>query len=164
MCLYTNESKAVKTDTDIVCYKTVFLDEKTMAIMSSVKYFTYNMGETHNEKNWTDCPKERSKDCLRYLPAAYHEFLKKFKYEVHIGFHSFKRYWDAHGAKHGSCAYILKCVIPKGSMVFTGKTYTGDDSYCSSSITILAYRKIGGSGWWTKPGVEFKEEQVKKRK
>jgi hypothetical protein len=155
MCLYTNESKAVKTDRDIVCYKTVFLDEKTMAIMSAVKYFTYNMSETYHEKNWL----ERAEN----LPVSCHEFLK-FKHEVHIGFHSFKKYWDAYGAKHGSCTYILKCVIPKGSMVFTGKTYTGEDSYCSNNITILAYRKIGGSGWWTKPGAEFKEETVKKRK
>lgn len=148
MCLYTNESKAVKTDTDIVCYKTVFLDEKTMAIMSAIKYFAYNMGETYNEKNWRDYPEDFHVTC--------HAFLK-FKYEVYIGFHSFKRYWDACGAKRGSCAYILKCVIPKGSMVFTGKTYTGEDSYCSNNITILAYRKIGGSGWWIKPGVEFRK-------
>lgn len=154
MCLHTNESKAIKTETDIICYKTVFLDEKTMAIMSAIKYFTYNMGETYNEKNWTDCAENKA--------MAFYE--SNYKYEVHKGFHSFKKYWDAYGAKHGSCAYILKCVIPKGSMVFTGKTYTGEESYCSNSITILAYRRIGGSGWWIKPGVEFKEEPAKKRK
>ena len=155
MCLYTNESKAVEIDKDIVCYKTVFLDEKTMAIMSAIKYFAYNMGETYNEKNWWGLAED--------LQVSSHEFLK-LKYEVNIGFHSFKKYWDAYGAKHGSCEYILKCVIPKGSMVFTGKTYTGEDSYCSNSIKILAYRKIGGSGWWTKPGVKFKEKLAKKRK
>lgn len=157
MCLYTNELKAIETNTDIVCYKTVFLDEKTMAITSAIKYFAYNIGETYNEKNWWGLAEAED------LPASRHEFLK-FKYEVHVGFHSFKRYWDAYGAKHGLCAYILKCVIPKGSMVFTGKTYTGEDSYCSNSIKILAYRKIGGSGWWIKPGAEFKKEAVKKRK
>jgi hypothetical protein len=156
MCLYTNESKAVETDKDIVCYKTVFLDEKTMAIMSAIKYFTYNMGETYHEKNWLNCTENLPVSCHEFLLVSCHGFLK-FKYKVHIGFHSFKRYMDAYGAKRGSCAYILKCVIPKGSMVFTGKTYTGEDSYCSNNITILAYRKIGGSGWWTKPGVEFKE-------
>lgn len=147
MCLYTQQKTAEIAQKNITVYKTVYITEQPELIISSViKFFRYEIGVSYKEPRWDD----------RSTP-----FIPSLHKTVNHGFHSYVKYWDAFRIC-GTNKAVLKCVIPKGTKYFLGEDGTGDKSYCSEELRVVAYKLNGLGDWYVEPGVKYTRKSKKK--
>ncbi len=123
MCLTTHDKFAVKAQSDIICYKIV---NRTRG-MRRGKYksfwqgFRYQLGEEYHEERFEDTP--RFRDILRVIGV----------YDVYFGFHSYVN--DPIGYLARENDVVIKCVIPKGTLMYTSYN---NEQYCSQDIRLVA--------------------------
>lgn len=137
MCLAVEkDSKPIKSDKDIVCYKICI--QNSNAIYSPFYSYKYEIGKEYNNIVIDKEPKCRFR--FYYISSGFHSFaylddciayLKHFSYWVDLE-PNFKY-------------VILKCIIPNGSLFYTG-TFSVKDadckSYASKQLKILEYVRI----------------------
>ena len=138
MCLYPDNDKAVRAKKDIICYKVVYKHSKLVnndhpSFTSAVQGFIYRLGEGY-VSNWF----------MKHVTTG----------EVRFGFHSYMTETLAQNHTSGRNEIILKCVIPKGTLYFTGNNFltpgeTGYtlNQYCSSRVRVIGWRFPDGLGY-----------------
>lgn len=132
MCMYSLQKQAVVTTKDLVCYKVVYHFKEPFALASEVYNFQYEPGKEYTAERFDVAPGTgfNLMSCVNY------------------GFHSYMRYRDAVGFRYNDRKVVMKCIIPKGSLVFLGSN--GTDCYCSNKIRVIGYQHRGERGWTTK--------------
>lgn len=139
MCMYTIQKQAVVTTKDLVCYKVVYHFEEPFALASEVYNFQYELGREYTAERFDVTPKST---VLGYDTDF------NLMSSVNHGFHSYMKYRDAVCFRYNDRRVVMKCIIPKGSLVFLGTN--GTDCYCSNKIRVIGYQHRGQRGWTTK--------------
>lgn len=123
MCLFTEQTKPLIAEEDIVCYK--------------IYYDSYGVLRTP----WRNVPMPKKDEIITTDLED-----KPFEGYVRFGYHSLEQLIDATfiasvlSNSWLSYSVVVKCVIPKGSkyyrgiFYFKGKEYS---SYCSKSIKVI---------------------------
>lgn len=127
MCLDVYHKFPNIARTDIVCYKVLLSSDEWMNSPYQNFHWKYNKKYTANE---------RFKICSKFKGR---EYLCNDKYEVEEGyFHTFKTQTEAEISFElwGSAfTRVYKCIIPAGSLYFSGK-YGTFDGYASKKLII----------------------------
>jgi hypothetical protein len=143
MCLYTNQTKPLVAEKDITCYKVVYKHSEFSTLHSEIRGFEYELGHTYRIRTGRFGPSENGR--------------------VHEGFHSFDTLKHAL-AYGGKSLVLMKCVIPKGSLYFEGKSmlnmYLNKEEgrigkqYCSNQLRVIAWKPMWHGKWNTEPEPE----------
>lgn len=143
MCL--SKAKRIKCKKDIVCYKLAFvsnhLQDNDFDIKTAVFKTLYQFEPIIFNKEESAIIKGIDIEIpTRYIENENgHSFevsKEKRKTSIYGGmFHSYKKLWDAQieANNEGFYCYVIKCTIPKDSILFKGK-FCGRKSYASSKI------------------------------
>ena len=121
MCLTTHDEFAVKTQSDIICYKIV---NRTRG-MRRGKYksfwreFPYQLGEEYHEERFEVVSRLHAHDSCS---------------AVYFGFHSYANNPVGHYLI-GENEAVIKCVIPRGTLMYTSYD---NEQYCSQDIRLVA--------------------------
>lgn len=131
MCLYADEEKARPAESDMVCYKVmrhVYCNDR-YALRSQYYDFNYNVGKSYL---CYDFSKEAGRSIMRYD-----------NYTVEHGFHSYMKLdmvlFHAEDSFNSCALVIVKCIIPKGTLMFSA---TDDGEYCSERIKVIGYESF----------------------
>lgn len=133
MCLYTDEETARLSENDIVCYKVVrHVHCDNRYVLSSEYYgFKYNVGKSYL--------------CYDFRTGARHSIMWRDNCNcvVEHGFHSYitldKALSHAESMFNNSTVVIMKCIIPKGTLMFSSADYS---EYCSERIKVIGYESF----------------------
>lgn len=117
MCLETNQTIPNVATKDIIVYKMLEKDDSSCKFRSFHKLVPIKLGETYYS-NFTF-------DSERNVLMGLHSYAKKKETIRDI---------KASLVSSGYIGLIVKCVIPKGSLYYTG-TFSGCKCYASDSIT-----------------------------
>ena len=130
MCLYTKQTESKIAEEDITCYKFYIRCDK-MLISPYQGFIAPKIGIVAN----TELEKP-------YKPGEFKLFYRDFYgfKRVDNGFHSFKVLEEVKSVvneqKNRFDLVIFKCIIPKGSLYYSGK-FLDYESYCSNSIKLV---------------------------
>jgi hypothetical protein len=131
MCLYADEETARPAENDIVCYKVmrrVRCDNRCV-LRSEYYGFDYRVGKSYL--------------CHEFSEEADRSIARYDNYVVERGFHSYMKIDEA--LSHAKDAYyydtlvIVKCMIPKGSLMFSA---ISDGEYCSERIKVIGWESL----------------------
>ena len=130
MCLYTKQTESKIAKKDITCYKFYIRCDK-MLLSPYQGSIAPKIGIVANTELGKPYKPEEFK-------LSYRDFYG-FK-RLDNGFHSFKVLEEAKSVvneqKNGFDLVIFKCIIPKGSLYYSGK-FLDYESYCSNSIKLV---------------------------
>lgn len=120
MCLYTKQTEPKIAEEDIICYKFYTRDNEML--------FSPYQGSRAPEIG-----------VITNTELGIHNFLG-FK-RIDKGFHSFKTLeetkHEVKGCWNNHDLVIFKCIIPKGSLYYSGIFKGYYESYCSNSIKLI---------------------------
>lgn len=163
MCLYTQDTKPLRADRDITCYKIVNLhyDDAPNPEPFRSKFFNfrYGLGKTYKLNG-------RLGACISKRVTENGVLI----FEVNKGFHSYKDY------KHAIEEYrlselvfsqffsdkeyvhiMLECVIPKGSLYYKGE----DNDLCSNALRVNRWGYCVREPEWSSEQPDVKPESDK---
>jgi hypothetical protein len=120
MCLITEQKKPIKIREDMTVYKNFRFGENKESFKpwNYIFKYSYKLNNLHAEEmtydncfqSWTD----------GITAEKYHDAKREEYTHVHKGFHSASTYKRAGDLAQVGC--IIKCIIPKGSLIFKDKT------------------------------------------
>jgi hypothetical protein len=131
MPVYTTREEPIAAKEDTTVYKVFLIDADGNFVSPSADYFFYPVGEDLVEKKFGQTEL-----------LAYSEFIG-YPYLVRIGFHSFVNKNDAitwakkkHEELGGNAnVAVVKCTIPKESLVFPAMYHDGNDLTVPSVVS-----------------------------
>lgn len=140
MCLYLTKCDSIVAQEDIVCYKVLIVEKKSVVGLDFRNYFRGPSFHTEPLKYRFFAPFThyeyrlgmilltegnvtiQSNDCMTFYPYSISEGV----------FHTFKKLEDAKEVvKHGKSFVIVKCIIPKGSIYYQGY-FMADKEWCEN--------------------------------
>lgn len=131
MCLYADEETARPAENDIVCYKVmrhVYCNDR-YALRSQYYDFNYNVGKSYL--------------CYDFSKEAERSIIRHDNYIVERGFHSYMKLdmalFHAEDSFNSCALVIVKCIIPKGTLMFSA---VDDYEYCSERIKVIGYESF----------------------
>lgn len=116
MCLVTEQQKPIQIRKDMAVYKVL-----TKELSSIRYYFRWELGKLYKTYMVANNTSKLIADDLAL--KAYPDFIRNKSYvHIHEGFHSFATLKRAEDWGVSSCDIIVKCTIPKGSLIYKDKT------------------------------------------
>lgn len=130
MCLYADEEIARRSKNDIVCYKVVrHVRCDNRYVLSSEYYgFKYNVGKSYLCYDFSTEARPWRDNCNCVVEHGFHSYMTLDKALSH-----------AESMFNSSTVVIMKCIIPKGTLMFSSAAYR---EYCSERIKVIGYESF----------------------
>lgn len=131
MCLYTKQTEPEVAEEDIICYKFYMIYNHGVLFSPYQGFRAPEIGVITN----TELGKPYNPEESNFYIHNFYDFKG-----IDKGFHSFKTLEDTKsivdGYKEHFVLVIYKCIIPKGSLYYSGK-FRKYESYCSNNIKLI---------------------------